>query len=57
MNKYMKLKQIVGALINGVLFCVIGASMDMTKNDPRYWVVVSSLCLIVVNTAVTIIND
>lgn len=56
MNKYMKLNQIVGALINGVLFGVIGASMDMTKNDPRYWVV-SSLCLIVVNTAVTIRND
>ena len=53
----MKIKQIVGALINGVLFGVVGASMDMVKNDLRYWVVLSSLCLIVVNTAVTIRND
>ena len=56
-NKHMKIKQIIGALINGVLFGVVGANMDMTKNDPRYWVVVSSLCLIVVNTAVAIRND
>ena len=53
----MKIKQIVGALINGVLFGVVGASMDMTKNDPRYWVVLSSLCLIVINTAAAIGND
>lgn len=56
-NKYMKIKQIAGALINGTLFGIVGASMDMAKNDPRYWVVLSSLCLIVVNTAVTIRND
>ena len=56
-NKYMEIKQIVGALINGVLFGVIGANMNMTKNDPRYWVVLSSLCLIVINTAVAIRND
>lgn len=30
-NKYMKIKQIIGALINGVLFGVVGANMDMTK--------------------------
>lgn len=53
----MKIKQIVGALINGVLFGVIGANMNMTKNDPRYWVVLSSICLIVINTAVAIRND
>ena len=35
-NKYMKIKQIAGALINGTLFGIVGASMDMAKNDPRY---------------------
>ena len=30
-NKYMKIKQIIGALINGVLFGVVGANMDMAK--------------------------
>ena len=27
----MKIKQIIGALINGVLFGVVGANMDMAK--------------------------
>lgn len=53
----MKIKQIAGALINGLLFGIIGANMDMAKNDPRYWTVLLSLCLIVVNTAVAIRND
>ena len=35
-NKYMKIKQIVGSLINGVLFGIVGASMDMARNDPKY---------------------
>lgn len=30
-NKYIKIKQIAGALINGTLFGIVGASMDMAK--------------------------
>ena len=53
----MKIEQIIGALINGVLFGVVGANMDMAKNDHRYLVVLLAWCLIVVNTAVVIRND
>ena len=36
---------------------LLGQVWIWQKNDPRYWVVLSSLCLIVVNTAVAIRND
>ena len=43
--------------MNGVLFGTVGINLNMSKNDPRCYVILVTLYLIVLNTALTLRND